>query len=703
MAKISELLRKITTAVHGKDVRGSLRDGLDAVNQEVEDNTELSKRTQFEQEILDKKYKEQIADATDITEIKDFHVSGVTGKVFKTMGERADDGDRQLAHEAKQRGDLNKLETDSTTDLVNAINSSAKYLANIVRVDGHDQSAITEASNRLKSLDAKSILHFDDGIYVGSELDLPSNCKVSFAPGAKFIPNDDKPMLTLSGASPTSYVALSTNAMRGSTQVVLSNVTGLKAGDWLYLRSNTVLTGINRYNTPTSELRKIEKINVSSRTVTINEGLYYDFLTSDRAEAGKADVRENIDIIGFQAGQYGFTQKMFRGIALRFTAHVRIIAPKITGSRDVNGEDMAARDGINIQNSYRVTIRDGDFNNIGWYGIGYSGATQHLLVENCQFEKCRHSTSAIWTTDGYGEPHQCDFKDLTSNASTLSAFDCHDTGKDINYYNCKAYDSGDSGFLIRTSGVVRLINCWAQRSVFDGVKVVSSHPTDANRQINKVIISGGKYTTNERLGINSDARICDISNVEFQGNKYRAISTQGGTIKNCRFENNQQGLGGSGQIGHGFGNFNTSPLVIETNEFFYPGNGVILVASGTQPVPFDKVLLRNNDYRGFTDVLYSTGNNAVKPRSYGNHFGNFYSNSSGEAKLQNGEVTITSPAIRIWAATSYRGVVPQVDFKRIQPLGTLGALFVSKVEDGSMTIKSTSSNDVSVIHWAISY
>ncbi|RQW19908.1 hypothetical protein EH196_07105 [Bacillus sp. C1-1] len=97
MAKITEILRKITTAVHGKDVRGSLRDGLDAVNKEVEDNTDLTKRTQFEQEVLDKKYKEQIADATDITEIKDFHVSGVTGKVYRTMGERADESDRQLA------------------------------------------------------------------------------------------------------------------------------------------------------------------------------------------------------------------------------------------------------------------------------------------------------------------------------------------------------------------------------------------------------------------------------------------------------------------------------------------------------------------------------------------------------------------------------------------------------------------------------
>jgi len=71
MASISGFLTKIKTAVYGKDVRGSLADGLEAVNKETEVATQLTEQTQFQQDVLTKKYNEQIADATDITEIKD--------------------------------------------------------------------------------------------------------------------------------------------------------------------------------------------------------------------------------------------------------------------------------------------------------------------------------------------------------------------------------------------------------------------------------------------------------------------------------------------------------------------------------------------------------------------------------------------------------------------------------------------------------
>ncbi|MEX3715765.1 hypothetical protein ABFV99_25640 [Cytobacillus horneckiae] len=90
MANIQPFLNKIRTAIFGKEVRGSLADGLEAVNNEVIETTNLSKNTQRQQEIIDKKYTEQIENSTDITEIKDFHVSGVTGEVFQTMGKRAD-------------------------------------------------------------------------------------------------------------------------------------------------------------------------------------------------------------------------------------------------------------------------------------------------------------------------------------------------------------------------------------------------------------------------------------------------------------------------------------------------------------------------------------------------------------------------------------------------------------------------------------
>ncbi|PKG30847.1 hypothetical protein [Cytobacillus horneckiae] len=104
MAEIQNHINEIKTAIYGRKVRGSLADGLEAVNKETVETTTLSKSTQKQQEILEKKYNEQIANATDITEIKDFHVSGVTGEVFQTMGKRADAMDVKLSQNMNKVG-----------------------------------------------------------------------------------------------------------------------------------------------------------------------------------------------------------------------------------------------------------------------------------------------------------------------------------------------------------------------------------------------------------------------------------------------------------------------------------------------------------------------------------------------------------------------------------------------------------------------
>lgn len=104
MASISSFINKIKTATYGKDVRSALSDGLDAVNKEAESSTVRTKNTENRQNILETKYKEQIANATDITEIKDFHVSGFSGKSYTTMGDRADDLESILEGLAKTTG-----------------------------------------------------------------------------------------------------------------------------------------------------------------------------------------------------------------------------------------------------------------------------------------------------------------------------------------------------------------------------------------------------------------------------------------------------------------------------------------------------------------------------------------------------------------------------------------------------------------------
>ncbi|MED2984627.1 glycosyl hydrolase family 28-related protein, partial [Bacillus thuringiensis] len=109
MANIRHYLQAITSALFGNQVRSSIHDGLDAINKETEIATALSKDIQNKQDILNAKYHEQIAGATDITEIKDFHVSGFSGDTFQTMGLRADEMEKNIHETGQSVGDISIL------------------------------------------------------------------------------------------------------------------------------------------------------------------------------------------------------------------------------------------------------------------------------------------------------------------------------------------------------------------------------------------------------------------------------------------------------------------------------------------------------------------------------------------------------------------------------------------------------------------
>ncbi|AJG61422.1 hypothetical protein AW22_5301 [Bacillus cereus D17] len=92
--------------MYGKDVRGSIHDGIDAINKETEAASSLSKITKNKQAILETKYDNQIANMTNenpsISELVDFRTSGFTGETFITAGKRADVID-ELLLEQEQR------------------------------------------------------------------------------------------------------------------------------------------------------------------------------------------------------------------------------------------------------------------------------------------------------------------------------------------------------------------------------------------------------------------------------------------------------------------------------------------------------------------------------------------------------------------------------------------------------------------------
>lgn len=64
MANISNMLNNIKNAIYGKDVRGSIHDGIDAINKETENTTNRQTTLEGRQNTLDTKFEEQIKNMT---------------------------------------------------------------------------------------------------------------------------------------------------------------------------------------------------------------------------------------------------------------------------------------------------------------------------------------------------------------------------------------------------------------------------------------------------------------------------------------------------------------------------------------------------------------------------------------------------------------------------------------------------------------
>ena len=105
MANITEYLNKIKTAVYGRDVRGSIHDGIKKIN----DNLET---TMTQQKILDEKFKEQIKNMTNntpsVSEIVEAR-TGVESQTYTTLGERLDEHEKSLKYLKKQQTLISKF------------------------------------------------------------------------------------------------------------------------------------------------------------------------------------------------------------------------------------------------------------------------------------------------------------------------------------------------------------------------------------------------------------------------------------------------------------------------------------------------------------------------------------------------------------------------------------------------------------------
>lgn len=135
MADIKTHLNNIKGALYGKDVRGSIHDGIDAINKEVENTTDrqVDLENTFDQLVINA--------GNSNAEIVDARVKN-DGTSYSKLGDRLDGIDSQLAYITNLNilaSDFNidkTGEVDSTDGIQNAINEAIKLKKNFILPPG---------------------------------------------------------------------------------------------------------------------------------------------------------------------------------------------------------------------------------------------------------------------------------------------------------------------------------------------------------------------------------------------------------------------------------------------------------------------------------------------------------------------------------------------------------------------------------------
>src|SRR5690625_5424982 len=96
MANIRHLLDKIRKAIYGKEVRGSLADGLEAVNNEVEDATEVAVNVEQRQDAVEQQFDTLLGEWSDDRPIDNAETIAARtntkeSKTYENLGKRLDE------------------------------------------------------------------------------------------------------------------------------------------------------------------------------------------------------------------------------------------------------------------------------------------------------------------------------------------------------------------------------------------------------------------------------------------------------------------------------------------------------------------------------------------------------------------------------------------------------------------------------------
>lgn len=363
------------------------------------------------------------------------------------------------------------------------------YSAKRVEWFGDDSGAVTAATSEGGDIVVNSEINLDSVIQISS-----SNTKLSFAKDAFLNPSALTAGIQVFGSEPSTFTNLSSDLDEGDNSASVTSVGGISVGDWVEIRSDAELEDTITVTNYYGWLAKV--IGISGTTITFDCNVPYSFLTSDSAKLGVADVIENVTIDCATINKEDYTQLIQTGISLKYCADVEIISPTIYGSKIASAvEDETADAGlsaISIYNCVNVTVSNIKLSNIAWYGVGVSGACRNVTVNGGYSSDVRHTVSVVFNSGGYGEPYNVKFNKITSQNTTKTGFDTHDSGKDIHFNDCTAIGarSGYSGFNIRSPDVT-ITNPISHSNNLDGIATATNGR--GLRVINPTCYNNGRY------------------------------------------------------------------------------------------------------------------------------------------------------------------------------------------------------------------
>jgi hypothetical protein len=546
-------------------------------------------------------------------------------------------------------------------------------------------------------------LKFSDGQYLlksAIRWGLAQRLQVDFSKNAILVPfTNTFDMMTIEGSRPSgTYQNLTADALSENYSITTaSTIAGANVGDYLGIQSSKLLSGANSKGTKQFVLKRI--VAISGTTYYFNDILGYDFLTSDTAEAGLADMRDNYYFYGININNRDAGNVLFsRGLVIKQGCNIQVDGISAYGSKlpYEPSTSYVGKTALLCSDTLDSVFRDGKLEQIGYYGVAALFASDNLIFDNFTGRDMRHLFDITWASNtggNEGEPNNIKFQSSTGSMTTESCFSTHDTGRYIVFDNCTADTAGiggvgSYGFYSRNVGS-RFSKCKAFRATLDGFRAdTASLATNYD---------ACEAVENQRDGffISTYGR---MNNVIATRNGEAGIAFNGGTLNSARIVDN--GISG------------TSPYAIQCGYYAstetYNISDVDAPASSTQTIgirfetasgvdPRNNVFISGkNILTGYGNNLYSvsSGDNAETPITSGNIATAVGTSSNpvyGRATLTAGAVTVSTTAVRDYnPASGTTGKFTSKITPKAISFTNAGALYTSAITDAtSFDVNST--------------